>query len=231
MSWLQREQARCRQKWAGLFRRYRQAASACGTKTQTTLPRGAGWLWLIRQTGLAQTIEQVLGILGALEGEELRAFVYRPLGIGSQDLRGLSAGLVEPSELGIGSWQAEAPRRTFGARAARLSPQVDARVACGRPAQSGIAGKIANLSSCGACVAVGRAAFKEFDSARRRCRRWSNRASSGRPPCRLHRAFSSTLGRPQALPRISDVDDDRFGVISDARATSAVSALLPFTKI
>ena len=66
-----------------------------------------GWLWLVRQAGLAQAIEQVLGIRGALEGEEPRAFVYRPLGIGSQDLRGLSAGLVEPSELGIGSCQAE----------------------------------------------------------------------------------------------------------------------------
>ena len=55
--------------------------------------------------------------------------------------------------------------------AARLSPQVDARAACGRPAQSGLAGKIANLSSCGAwCGRFERS----FACARRCCRRCSN---------------------------------------------------------
>src|SRR5262245_39335475 len=62
---------------------------------------------LLRQPRLAQTVEEVLGILRTLEGKESRAFADRPLGIDPQNLGGLGTGLVGLSHLRIGGRQAE----------------------------------------------------------------------------------------------------------------------------
>ena len=58
---------------------------------------------LLRQPRLAQAVEEVLGVLGALEGAQsrLRA-VNRPFGLDPQDLGGLCPSLFDVSQLGIG---------------------------------------------------------------------------------------------------------------------------------
>ena len=67
--------------------------------------------------------------------------------------------------------QAPAQRFARTPPASRFPPQVDARAAPGGPAQGGLAGRIANLSSCGAwCGRFERS----FACARRCCRRCSN---------------------------------------------------------